>query len=661
MDAELEKLAQTVVRIVDSQDPDAYMLMFEAHQRIGDAYLRERFIELREVRFRELSTGPRLVIVRDILLEVKRAAPSVYEELQAIAEAFAEDEEARAAVGGRTPAPVPSGSSASFTRATSNSVLDGAFHAPVVQAGTFSGGVHTYYAQPPYSALPPVADWSRLGAVDPITLGVHRTRRLPGESPLPPYVERDCEAELGSRIREAARDGGLIVVTGAPFSGKTRTAWEALAASLPAATRVFAPSPGTDLRGLPAVLRGRGEAGCVLWLDALGGHLGEHGLTSALLADLVRLRVPVLATMNDKAYDDRRFGASGRAGVLSWGEPVGLQRVWSKGELERLDSFAGDPRLGAAVVRRGACTVPEYLAVGPELMEEWRRARRPDAHPRGHLLVRVAIDLARCGVSRVSRRPLSIAQSLYPEESAMAEAESFEEALAWATDIRHEVTGLLSPVPGERPTTWAVFGSLVADAEGRPDTPPVSIGMWRFAFIAAPDTAERRTVMRRAHEALAPLADSDPKIPVLLGYINAVMADIETAMQWYRKAADAGHAEAAAAVGEMLAVGDEAAEAIPYLKTAAEAGIVHAQYRLAMVLAAQAENWLNQAAEAGYPAATQALPAFRTVAALPLLAPRPEQLVPSTVMSEEYFLPPDADTPAGPGPLSRSTPDTVEE
>ncbi len=152
MDAELEKLAQTVVRIVDSQDPDAYMLMFEALQRTGDALLRERFIELREIRFGALSTGPRLVIVRELLLEVKRTAPSLYEELQAIAEAFAEDEEARTAVGGRTPAPVPSGSSASFTRATSNSVLDGTFHAPVVQADTFSGGVHTYYAQPSHAS-----------------------------------------------------------------------------------------------------------------------------------------------------------------------------------------------------------------------------------------------------------------------------------------------------------------------------------------------------------------------------------------------------------------------------------------------------------------------------------------------------------------------------
>lgn len=465
-------------------------------------------------------------------------------------------------------------------------------------------------------------------------------------------MERDCDEELGDRVREAAREGGLVVVTGAPLSGKTRTAWAALAANLPGETRVFAPPPRTDLRSLPAVVRGRAEAGCALWLDDLGDHLGKHGLTPAVLADLVRLRVPVLATMEDEAYDVRRFGAARRVGVLSWGEPVELPRAWSEGELERLNTSDGDARLRAAVVGRGEHTVPEYLAVGPELMKEWRRARRPDAHPRGHLLVRAAIDLARCGVSRIVGQALRNVQELYPKESATAEAEPFDDALAWATDVRHGVTGLLSPVPGEWPWTWAVFGSLVTDVEGRPDTPPVPIAMWRFAFTVAHDEAERRTVRWRAHEALEPLADSDPNISVLLGYINAVMADSETAMRWYRKAADAGHASAAATVGEMLAGGDEAAKAVPYLKTAAEAGIVHAQYRLAMVLAAQADSWLTRAAGAGYPAATQALPAFRAVTAVPPMPLSFEHAVPSIVLREEDVLPPDGVLPADPDPLS---------
>ncbi|MFD7758639.1 tetratricopeptide repeat protein [Streptomyces microflavus] len=501
---------------------------------------------------------------------------------------------------------------------TDNAVSGGAFHAPLIQAGSVSGGVHTYYAQPTHSsALPPVSEWPQLETADPIVFGVRRTRRLPGESPLPPYVSRDCDRELDTRVREAVRSGGLVVVTGAPLSGKTRTAWAALSANLPGATRVFAPPPGTDLRGLAALARGRGEESCVLWLDDLEGHLGEHGLTPTVLAELARLRVPVLATMDDEAYDARRFGTPAHAGVLGGAAPVELQRVWSAVELGYLDAFDEDPRLRAAAVWSGGQTAPEYLAVGPELMEEWRRARRPNAHPRGHLLVRAAIDLARCGVSWAGT-PVDVlreAQAMYPEEAAAAGGESFEDALAWAVGIRHGVTGLL--VPGERHDTWAAFGSLPSDVDARADSPPVPLDMWRLAFDKAPDKGSRLTVRWNAHESLVPQADSDPEIPVVLAGINAAIGDIETAEFWYRKAADAGHTEAAATAGQLLASRDATAEALPYLEQAAEAGIVRSQYHLGVLLAARAQSWLTLAAENGHSAAAQALPPLRKVTATP--------------------------------------------
>ncbi|MFB6427917.1 tetratricopeptide repeat protein [Streptomyces microflavus] len=497
-----------------------------------------------------------------------------------------------------------------------NSVSGGAFHAPVVQAGAVSGGVHTYYAQTPHSSsLPPVSEWPQLDTADPIALGVRRTRRLPGESPLPPYVSRDCDRQLDARVREAARSGGLVVVTGAPLSGKTRTAWAALFTNLSGTTRVFAPPPGTDLRGLAAVLRGRGEEGCVLWLDDLEGHLGKRGLTPAVLADLVRLRVPVLATMGDEAYDAHRFGVRIRAGVLGGTEPVELAREWSEKEQRRLEAQDEDARLRAAALGRGVHTAPEYLAVGPELLEEWRRARRPNAHPRGHLLVRVAIDFARCGLGEVPREALRSAQALYPQELTTAHAETFDDGLGWSAHVRHGVTGLLAP--GGRQDTWAVFGSLVADVGERPEGPPVPLGMWSLALDTAPEEAARWTVRWNAHLTLVPLADSDPEISVVLGRINATIGDIETAAFWYRKAADTGHIEAVAALGDLLVLLDSEAEAIPYLETAAEAGIVEAQYTLGKVLAARAQRWIARAAEAGHPLAAQALPPLRKVTATP--------------------------------------------
>lgn len=613
MDAELRTLALTVARIIESPDPSAYQLMSEALRGTRNTLLVMRFDDLWRIGFRSEDAGTR-VAVYEVLLEVKRMAPSVYEELQAIAEAFTEDEQARAVGGGRTPDPVPPGPAA---RATANSVQDGTFHAPVVQAGTFSGGVHTYYTQPPHSTLPPVADWPHLRTADPVTLGVRRTRRLPGEAPLPPYVERDCDAELGDRVREAAREGGLVVVTGAPLSGKTRTVWAALAANLPGTTRVFAPSPGTDLRGLSAVVRGRGEADCVLWLDDLSGHLGEHGLTPAVLAELVRLRVPVLATMEDEAYDARRFGTADRARVLDGTRPVELNRVWSDSEWARLEALDEEPRLRSARLWRGAHTVPEYLAVGSDLVEEWRRAARPTRHPRGHLLVRAAADLHRCGVphTAISDSVLRGAQELYPDAYAAAEAESFDDGLAWAAEQRYGVSGLL--VPGEKEGTWGVFGALLADAVDRPDGWPVPLGLWMFALETVGTEGARWTVRSSAHAHLVERAKGDPMAAAVLGDINVALGDLETAEFWCRAAADAGHIEAAAAVGELMVARDATAEAIPYLEQAAEAGVVRSQFALGMLLIDRAKSWMNRAAEAGHPLAARVLPRLHAVTYTP--------------------------------------------
>ncbi|WP_415960534.1 sel1 repeat family protein [Streptomyces sp. 021-4] len=498
-----------------------------------------------------------------------------------------------------------------------NAVSGGTFHAPVIQASTVNGGQHTYYGQPPYSSLPPITAWPRLNAADPIALGVRLARRLPGESPLPHYVERDCDPELSHRVLEAAGAGGLVLVTGAPLSGRTRTAWGALTGNLPGTTRVFAPSAGTDLRGLPALLRKRAAGGCVLWLDNLEGHLGEHGLTPAVLASLVHFVVPVIATMDDEAYEARRFGTADRARVLDGIRAVELNRVWSDSELQRLEAQDEDARLRSARLWCGPHTVPEYLAVGPDLVEEWRRASRRDRHPRGHLLVRAAVDLIRCGVpdGGISSEVLREAQKFYPDEFALAEVESFDDGLAWAAKQRDGVSGLL--VPGDKEGTWSVFGALLADAIDRPDDLPVPLDLWTFALGTVRTKGARWTVRSNAHVYLVDRAEDDPMAAAALGDINVIVGDLETAELWCRRAADAGHTEAAATAGALLAARDAEAEAIPYLEQAAEAGIVRSQYLLGMLLANQAQSWLARAAEAGHPAAADALPPLRKVTDTP--------------------------------------------
>ncbi|MFE7337956.1 SEL1-like repeat protein [Streptomyces griseus] len=481
-----------------------------------------------------------------------------------------------------------------------NSVSGGAFHAPVVQTGTFSGGVHTYYGQQQPSGLPPVAEWPRLDAADPIAFGVRRTRRIGDEPPLPPYVTRDGDAVLKERVRTAARSGGLVLVTGEPLSGKSRTAWAAMRTTLPVTTRFLGPGAGTDLRGLPAVLRGRGEDRCVIWLDELEGHLGDHGLTPALLAELVRLRVPVIATMSDEAYDAHRFGGQARARVLVGVDPVELSREWTAEEQERLHEASEDRRLGDAYHWSEDSGIAAFLAVGPELWDEWWWARRPNAHPHGHLLVRVAMDLARCGTDDTAV-PSSLLRelcALYEPEAAQTAQEPFADALAWASEVRHGVTGML--VPGEESDTWRSFASLHRDAVSRPDAPPVPLGLWLRALeVVQEDPELTELVVECAQSELERVADGRPEVGLVLGRLYEATGQAQYAEDWFRHSADAGGIEAAGIVGRALVIQGKIVEAVSYLERAAEAGDAEARVRLVLTLADRAVFWLDRLRESG--------------------------------------------------------------
>ncbi|MFF0198173.1 sel1 repeat family protein [Streptomyces anulatus] len=595
MDAEFKALARKLTRAVESGDPDAYELMSDAVDRTRNSFLQMRLMKLQGIRSGPADLDVRMEVL-GLLHEVKRTSPDAYDELEEMADILGEDEPWHTARGSRPRTLAPA--------ATHNAVSGGAFRGPMVQAGTFSGGVHTYYGQPQHAGLPPVTDWPRLDASDPIAFGVRRTRRIGDEPPLPPYVARDGDPVLKERVRAAATSGGLVLVTGEPLSGKSRTAWAAMLTNLSGTTRLLAPSPGTDLRGLPALLRDRGPEQCVIWLDDLEGHLGEHGLTPALLTELVQRHVPVIATMSDEAYDAHRFGGQACGRVLVGVDPVELSLVWTADEVGRLNETGGDSRLRDAGSWCEDGRVTMYLAVGPELWDEWWRARRPNAHPHGHLLVRVAMDLARCGTvdATFPSSLLREACALYEREAAQAAGESFEDALVWASEVRHGVTGML--VAGEEPDAWKVFAALHRDAVSRPDAPSVPLGLWLTALEAVRGDPElEELVVDFAQCELEDEADGRPEVGLVLGRLYRATGQNESAEQWFRHSADAGGVEAAGIVGQALADRGSAVEAIPYLERAAEAGAVDIGARLAAVLAGRAVFWLEKLAESGSPEA----------------------------------------------------------
>ncbi|MFD3836608.1 tetratricopeptide repeat protein [Streptomyces sp. NPDC058642] len=434
---------------------------------------------------------------------------------------------------------------------------------------------------------PVVEDWPSAKDVEPLAHGVRPTRRVQGLPLLPPYVRRDADGAVRDAVEQAGADGGLVVVLGEPFAGKTRTALEAAAEVLPDA-RVFTPARGEDMRALPAVLRGRPDR-LVLWLDDLDIHLGD-GLEPRLLAQLTGQGVVVLATLREDAYDECRNTPRGR--VLDLAHMVELPREWSGADRKRAEE-AGDARLMEAARRSAAEGVAAYLSVGPLLWEEWQRARRADRHPRGHALVRAATDLARCGLhGPVSQDLLVKVHEAYYVVAGM-ERESVDEALAWAAEKRH---GALSMLRRSGTRTWEAAPYLVETAIQDASFPAVDESVWRCALETARGDAayDYEVVARRAGEAFRSAADAgDSQAMFELGRLGESLGRNAEAEGWFRRAAEAGQTEAAGRLGRLFVERGEAKDAAPFLEAAAEAGDAGAATLLAKVLLEQAGQWLR--------------------------------------------------------------------
>ncbi|MFF4270813.1 hypothetical protein [Streptomyces sp. NPDC001536] len=438
---------------------------------------------------------------------LRHEQPEAFAELQALASKPSAAPGPRSVAAGRDIGIAVSGDR--NTLATGDSVThvagdhldfrDATFHDQVIGVQH----VRNTYETRPGVPQPVVDDWPTAKDVEPLAHGVRPTRRGQGLPPLPPYVRRDADGAVRAALEQAGADGGLVVVLGEPFGGKTRTALEAAAEVLPDA-RVFAPARGEDLRALPAVLRGRLDP-VVLWLDDLDTHLGD-GLEPRLLAQLTGQGVVVLATLREDAYDECRNTPRGR--VLDLAHMVELPREWSEAERERAGR-AGDARLTEAARRSGAEGVAAYLSVGPLLWEEWRRARRADRHPRGHALVRAAIDLARCGLQGPVSQDLlvKVHEADDDDVGAGVERESVDEALVWAAGKRH---GALRMLRRSGMRMWEAAPYLVETAAQDAGFPAVDASVWRCALEAARGDAayDFEVVARRAGEAFRSAADA---------------------------------------------------------------------------------------------------------------------------------------------------------
>ncbi|WP_405948471.1 hypothetical protein OG588_19935 [Streptomyces prunicolor] len=482
------------------------------------------------------------------------------------------------------------------------------------RSGTFNGQVvgvqhvsNTYGNPPPGDAQPGPLDWPLAKDVEPRTHGVRPTRRVKGLPALPPYVGRDQDRMANWALEQARSEGGLVIVLGQAYSGKSRTALAAMAQVLPD-HRVFAPAQHEDLRKLPAQLKGRTER-CVVWLDDLDVHLGSGGLEPRLLGQLTELEAVVLATMREEAYAKyaRRTSAQGR--LLGLAQLVELPRAWGPAERKRAEE-AGDPRLIEAACESGTVGVATYLAIGPRLWNDWQLAPNRERHPRAHALVRAAVDLARCGLK--GPLPQDLLVTVHEGYGiAGLERESLQDAWEWAGRKRYGVLRMLSCSEGEQGRFGDVLPYFVHTAEQDEGFPTVAGWVWGHALDAAranPAVYDVENVVTGARtEYLREAEARDASAMHALGLLEESLGEGEKAESWFRRASETGWVESAGHLGRRLVERGESREAEPFLELAAEGGDGDAATLLGRLLLERAERLLRVGVAEGNPEAAHCL------------------------------------------------------
>jgi hypothetical protein len=300
---------------------------------------------------------------------------------------------------------------------------------------------------------------------DPILLGVHPSTPVRADAdtgagePLPErvpaYVARDVDAELRQRLAT----GGFALLVGDSTAGKSRAAYEAIAALQDHVLIV----PQNRAALAAAIVKAANVRRCVLWLDDLENYLGQGGLTRTNIGRLLagrRSHRVIVATLraaeearitNETAANERGWQSYRHAReVLEQAHRIQLPRMFSSSEQERAQANAWDPRIAHALAHANEYGVAEYLAAGPELMRDWENAWSPNtdlhapSHPRGAALIAAAIDIRRGGYT--SPLPRSLLQGVHDHYlrqrgGPRLRPEPLADAWAWATRPRSPVIG----------------------------------------------------------------------------------------------------------------------------------------------------------------------------------------------------------------------------
>ncbi|WP_413101037.1 tetratricopeptide repeat protein [Streptomyces sp. Inha503] len=453
---------------------------------------------------------------------------------------------------------------------TENTLAGGSVHGAVIQGRDFHfhGPVVANNSSERHAAAHLHSDrWPIVNSWNALAAGVHQSRQGDDGNAVPPYVERVVDLALRDRLVNAAESGGLVLVIGDSTAGKTRTAYEALRATLPG-YRILVPEIGDDFDVVSDAVA-NSECPCIVWLDDLEDYLGPQGLSPRVVHELARLKTPVVATMRTQQYETFRprqeaavhsgneiwYAKATGTRVLKLAAVIELERVWDAEELRRAQACS-DPRIIDAVAHHGPFGIAEYLASGPALLHEWHGAYRAGANPRGAALVAAAVDLSRTGLRSPYRlsalRPLHEAY-LMMKGGSLLRPESLESAVSWASQIRFGVTSMLLPVTEDG---WAVFDYLVDHTSSE-----IPSSVWGAALAYATSDSERfiigvnasRAAPDVALSAWRPLADNGVAAAEFnVGVLLRELGKAEEAELWLRRALASGYSDAAINLGILL-------------------------------------------------------------------------------------------------------------
>jgi hypothetical protein len=391
-----------------------------------------------------------------------------------------------------------------------------------------------------------------IGNWDPVVLGVHRVVRGGMQ---PAYVRRPHDDLLVRLLDPECAANRLVVLRGGSSTGKSRAAYEAVAAARPDRL-VYYPRTGGALTRL---LDGPGLAGSVVWLGELRQYVEDPDGWRSLgrLAEVLsgESGIVVITTLwpgHWAAYAVGHHGGPGtpdpfraargllepldvvagptaepgRGGVIDVPEcfgPKDLERARQGGDLLVRQAIAAAARGGAAG------QIAQYLAGVPDLLAHYEG---PGADPYGRALITAAMDAARLGhPGPYAPEFLSGAAVGYlgDRERAVPVADWEDAARAYAIRELKGAIRALEPVPPEQGT--GVSGYRLADYleqhghhTRRDRIPPGSF--WNAASVqAAPgaqaalgDAAEARGLLRCAallRERAASGGDPAAAVPLL--------------------------------------------------------------------------------------------------------------------------------------------------